>query len=134
LQKDNKWEVSGFTIGNYSDGDALAVILLSTAYDTWAIDTAWTANTWYDSDDISDSLQEAIDDYEYDPLHAQDKYIGIRVHPGDAAGDQFKNFYMYDYAAADAPEVDMTFTARGERQFMGIYIVDRDGNVRVRAY
>jgi len=126
LQKDNKWEVSGFSTGNYSDGNAIAAIPLSTVYDTWAIGS-WTAGVWYDSDDMSDSLQEAIDDYEYDPTHSEDKYVGIRIHLGDAAGGEYKTSSTYDDSAANAPELDATFDPWGSIVVSGGFRLDSDG-------
>jgi hypothetical protein len=116
LNKDNKWEgANAFATSNYADGTAIEAIPKSSTYDTWAISATWTLDNWYDSDDISNMVELAHDDPEYDPSDSEDKYVGFAVYLGTSAGnDQWRSLWLYDNAAADAPELDLTYDPWGE--------------------
>lgn len=116
------WQDSnGFNTTNYSDGTALDAISTSGSSVSYA-PPSWTTDTWYESSDITTLVQAAIDDATYDPDDAETKYIGLKIHFGDAvyADTDLRAFYQYDNAAADAAEliIDYTGPATGAPQIL----------------
>jgi hypothetical protein len=109
------WQNSnGFNTTNYSNGTALEAITKSSSYVTWSMST-WVVDTWYDSSNIASLLQEQVDDLtNYDPSDSEDKYIGFKVDENDAALVEWNQAYSYDWSAANAPELDVTYTPWGE--------------------
>lgn len=79
LATDNKWETTnGFNTTSYANGNALTAISTQGSGATWT-PAGWTAGTWYTSSSIVSVVAARIDDGDYDPGHAENKYIGIKI-------------------------------------------------------
>ncbi len=133
LEKDNKWETSnGFNLTSYADDVALNAIPRSAASEIWS-PTAWTAENWYDTNNIMSLLQEAVDDLAgYDPLHAEDKYVGLVI-VWESGADGLRWSYQVDDSLSRASELDVTFEPWGEIMVCGGYKVT-DGELSYYGY
>jgi hypothetical protein len=140
IDKDNKWETAGgYNTTNYATGALVNAIPKSVAFVSYVAPT-WNAESVYSTPDISILLQAVVDELggsnEYDPLDSENKYVGfvVDIADGGYVGDKVRAAYTYDDVPAKAAELDVTFTPRGDRQFMGGNIVGSDGSVRFAAY
>ena len=69
---------NGFSTANYANNaalDAIGWIWIT----VWDPVPAWTANNWYDTPDISDRVQEQIDDANYTPGDSVAGYVGYKI-------------------------------------------------------
>jgi hypothetical protein len=126
---------NGFAVANYANGTALNAISESTATVSWS-PAAQSLNTWYDTPNISTLLQSTIDNpTDYDPANTTNKYIGFKIDEGNGAyaADKWRQEYSYNSGAANAAELDVTWTNRSAANF-GNYWQVRDGVVSYRGY
>ena len=108
---------NGFAVANYADGTAMLAISRSSTSVAWNGVAAWTAESWYDSPDISTLMQEVVNDLaNYDPISSTDKYAGVYIDNGDGAyaDNDTRSWYQYDSGAANATELDVTYDPWGE--------------------
>jgi hypothetical protein len=78
LVTDNKWEtINGFNTINYPNGTALDSISHQGVPVEWNNIADWTSGTWHEGPDITDLVQDRIDDADYDPIDIEDRYFGL---------------------------------------------------------
>jgi hypothetical protein len=64
----------------------------------------WAADTWYESPDIADVIQEVVDRAGWSPNNS----LTILYSARDIEGG-YRNFYSYDYLRNDAPKLKITY-------------------------
>ena len=113
---DNKLALAptGFDTTYLAAGANLRNIAVGSVEVDWEPE-AWVTDTWYESPDFTAVMQEAIDHADYDPDHAENKYVGFRIYECDeaAGATTLRQFYSYDDAAANAAELIVTYTTPG---------------------
>lgn len=126
------WKDSdAFNVANYADCSALLAISQDGTQVNWS-PASWTDNTWNDSPDIAELIQEAVDSLAYDPLSVLDKYIGLYVDDGDGdylsgSGEDMRAFDTFEHSGSNEPELDVTFDPWAEIMVSGGYRLDSDG-------
>jgi type IV pilus assembly protein PilY1 len=70
----------------------------------WDLDEPWSANTWYDSPDIADVIQEVVDRDGWSIDNSLAILYGTRQPKG---GNRF--FSSYDYGDNSAPKLEVTY-------------------------
>jgi hypothetical protein len=116
LQADNKWEsAGGFNTTNYANATALTNIPTQGPTISWDVPASLTAGTWYSSPDISAIVQTRIDDLNYDPLHPDRRFFGLRAYHDLGDTNKYKVFYGVKTGPdnSSAAELVITYTAPG---------------------
>lgn len=70
----------------------------------WDHYDSWAANTWYESPDIADVIQEVIDRAGWSPINSLTILYGTRDNDGG-----YRNFSSYDRGGDFAPRLEITY-------------------------
>lgn len=126
------WKDStAFNAANYADCSALLAISQDGTQVNWS-PASWVNNTWNDSPDIAELIQEAVDSFAYDPLSALDKYVGLYVDDGDGGyhsgtTEDMRAYNTVEHTGSDESELDVTYDPWAEIMVSGGYRLDSDG-------
>jgi len=97
----------GFHTDNYADGSALDAISVGAGSVGWSSVEAWTADNWYESPSLTSIVQSQVNDGDYDPNDAEDKYLGFKITHGDGgyASNKIREFDSYDQTGGSVAEL-----------------------------
>jgi len=104
----------GFSTTNYADYDAINAIGFIAAF-AWDPVPSWTANTWYDSPDISTLVQGQIDSPDYTPGDSVEGYVGYKVYRRSTAACStcYRQFDTYDQGGGNPAELYVEWISPG---------------------
>jgi hypothetical protein len=83
---------------------SMTQLTMTTATQSWLLDTGWQSNTWYQSPDIASVVQDVINRPGWSPDNAL-----VIVCVGDTKVSFDRKFWSYDGDPASAPQLEITY-------------------------